>query len=935
MSAASERELPVGVGDVIDGKFEIRKVLGVGGMGSVVEAHHIRLDQRVALKFIHRDLARDEELNRRFLREAQAAARLRSEHVCRVLDAATLSDGTPYIVMEFLEGRDLGHVLRTDGPLPVEDAVEYVFQVCEAIAEAHAAGIIHRDLKPQNLFLTRRPTGLPLVKVVDFGISKLDDGSTGGRTATDKVIGSPAYMSPEQLRSTREADARSDIWSLGVVLYELLAAHLPFRGHNLPSLALAIVSETQAPIDGSRQSIPEGLVAVIGRCLEKDPADRFSSVAELAAALRPFGPESARATMAAISQALRIEGSARRPPTRRRAALVGALVAVGLAALAAVGVSRSRHADPGARAESPVSTRANAASTNRAPGLVTTSAPATGVAREQVPTGTPYVRGVWHLRRWEGTSARVALEEAVATAPRDPMARLQLCRALSLVGDDDGAATQARRGLALERIPEDTRRLIEACGRYAAGDGAGAVSLYREAFANDPQLEIGLDLGDSQVAAEDATGLESTVAALRSLPAPDRHDSRIDVLEGDSRELRQDLAGAREHFARAAARAAVEGMPVVRAFALLWEGSVLRRQGLHRDANESFDEAHGLFVDAGERQALWSLLHIQSIVFHALGQHRRGASMNEEALERRLLDDGAGPSVTMTNLAAFRFLLGDHDAGRRGIEEFARLGKEHREDWAAYAADQFRAWERLHAGDAGAAVRLFRAGRPTDEKSPKDLHWVYFPGEALLLAGDLPAARNALEEATNRATRASWLSYAECARVLLASTALAEGKAIEAEVLVRRGLSELDRMEVRDCRVRGRVVLSRALRAQGKADAAHTAVGEAAAMSSEDVRVRWELETAVAEDEIARGDATAARARLARAIDEAQGLHIPDAALDAAVVLGELELSDPSTAAEGRARLEASAKRARVVGQRLVEKRIAAVLARPVTKPAN
>jgi eukaryotic-like serine/threonine-protein kinase len=362
VSVASGKALPVGIGDVIDGKFEVQKVLGAGGMGTVVAAQHLGLEQRVALKFIHRDLAGDEELKRRFLREAKAAARLRGEHVCRVLDVATMPDGTTYIVMEFLEGRDLGDVLR-DGPLAVEDAVEYLFQACEAIAEAHAAGIVHRDVKPQNLFLTRRPSGLPLVKVLDFGISKLDEGSGAAQTATNQVVGSPAYMSPEQLRSARETDARSDIWSLGVVLYELLAGHPPFRGHNLPSIALAIVSQSQEPIEESRPGLPAGLIAAISRCLRKDPAERFASVAELAAALLPFAPERARPTMDAISQALRGGPLAPRPPARRRTGVIvaGAATFALAAAAAAVGLAQDRKSDSSAASKpAPVSTAATA-----------------------------------------------------------------------------------------------------------------------------------------------------------------------------------------------------------------------------------------------------------------------------------------------------------------------------------------------------------------------------------------------------------------------------------------------------------------------------------------------------------------------------------------------------------------------------------------------
>jgi eukaryotic-like serine/threonine-protein kinase len=928
VSVAPERLPPVGVGDVIDGKFEVLKLLGTGGMGTVVAARHLRLDQRVALKFIHRHLAGNDDLVRRFVREAKAAARLRGEHVCRVLDAATLSDGTPYIVMEFLEGADLGEVLRAEGPLPVEEAVEFVVQACEAIAEAHGAGIVHRDLKPQNLFLTRRPSGLPLVKVLDFGISKLDDGGSGAPTATDRVVGSPAYMSPEQLRSARETDARSDIWSLGVVLYELLAGQPPFRGHNLPALALAIVSESEEPIDEHRPGLPAGLGAAIGRCLRKDASARFASVAELAAALLPFAPERAGPTMAAISHHLR-GGAVGAQHARHRARNVVALAAgLGLVASSvAIGVARSREPESSTTARPAGSQPARA----RPPTEIAlaakpaTDAPGPRVARP--PTGAPFERGVEHLRRWEGNAARVALEDAVAADPRNPDVRLQLCRALYVVADRPGAIAQATRGLELPELPEATRNRIEACRRVASDDFAGAATLLAPAFARTPDLEIGLELAEAQNLAGDAIALDNTVAALRALPAPYRNDSRIDMLDGDRRELRQDARGAGEHYARAAARAAAEGRTVVQANALLWEGLELQRLARFRDANARLETAHELFTEAGERTLVPWLLHLQAGLHRALGEHHRAARMIEEALERHALSKikDAGGAVLMAELGVFRFVTGDHEGGRRAIEESGELGKQRGEVWLATRAKHYRAWERLHAGDVRTALRLYRPALAAVKNDPA---FVSAPGEALRLSGELAASRRSLEEGTNTATRANWLSNAECARVGLAMTVLAEGKPAQAEALTRRAIAEVDRMEVRDCRVRGRVALSGALRALGKTDEAHAALAEAARISSEDVSVRWELETAVAEDENARGQASAARARLARIIAEADGFKIPDAALDASIVLGELELADPSTAASGKIRLAAAAKRARAAGQRLAEKRARAALGR-------
>src|SRR5579859_1664764 len=202
--------IPVKEGDLLAGKYRVERVLGVGGMGIVVAARHEQLEQRVAIKFVRDEALDNKEAVERFLREARAAVRLKSEHAAKVLDVGTLESGAPYMVMEFLEGSDLAAVLVERGPLPVEEAAEYVLQACEAVAEAHAAGIVHRDLKPQNLFLARTVGGAPRVKVLDFGVSKTLHGNPttgGGLTQTRLMLGSPLYMSPEQMRSSRDVDA--------------------------------------------------------------------------------------------------------------------------------------------------------------------------------------------------------------------------------------------------------------------------------------------------------------------------------------------------------------------------------------------------------------------------------------------------------------------------------------------------------------------------------------------------------------------------------------------------------------------------------------------------------------------------------------------------------------------------------------------------------
>jgi serine/threonine-protein kinase len=281
-------------GDLIAGKYEVESVLGAGGMGVVIAARHTALRQRVAVKFLLPAAMRLPEASARFLREAQAAVAIQSEHVARVHDVGTLENGAPYIVMEHLSGTDLARVLKERGALPVEEAIDFALQAIEAIAEAHALGIIHRDLKPANLFLTRRAEGSPLIKVLDFGLSKMapQDGGApeASLTASNAVIGSPHYMSPEQLRSLKRVDQRTDIWALGVILYELLTATRPFDGTSLTEICMSVATNAPPPLGARRPDVPPGVEAVILRCLEKDPARRLSSVAEIAAGLAPFAP---------------------------------------------------------------------------------------------------------------------------------------------------------------------------------------------------------------------------------------------------------------------------------------------------------------------------------------------------------------------------------------------------------------------------------------------------------------------------------------------------------------------------------------------------------------------------------------------------------------------------------------------------------------------
>ncbi len=238
-------------GEILAGKYRIEKVLGEGGMGVVVAAQHIHLDDRVAIKFLLPGAKSNPEVLARFAREARAAVKIKSEHVARVSDVGTLENGTPYMVMEYLEGSDLAAWVHERGALSLEQATEFVLQACEAIAEAHTLGIVHRDLKPANLYVIRRPDGKLSVKVLDFGISKVTRAAASGPdmslTKTAAFMGSPLYMSPEQMESARNADVRSNVWALGVILYELVAFRISSTAWSTRSCCVAMIGATRRP----------------------------------------------------------------------------------------------------------------------------------------------------------------------------------------------------------------------------------------------------------------------------------------------------------------------------------------------------------------------------------------------------------------------------------------------------------------------------------------------------------------------------------------------------------------------------------------------------------------------------------------------------------------------------------------------------------------
>ncbi len=335
-------ELPIG-STVADGKYRIERVLGVGGMGCVYAATHTELQTTVALKVILPEIFHDPVAGARFIREAKATARLRGEHNVRIYDVGTLKNGVPFIVMEYMTGRRLLDVLSEQGMFTVEVAADYVRQACEALAEAHALGIVHRDLKPANLFITFRPNGTACLKVIDYGIAK---DNADGMELTDVLafLGTPAYMSPEQLASAKYVDARSDIWSLGAILYESLTGMRPFGGAKLKDQMHAIREEEPKPLAELRADAPPELVAVVARCLAKAPDDRFEDVDVLADALAAIIAKERSRAEQTTARGPSTEGEAPRPKRRQGLISIGAA----LVAIAGIGVgvrSQSASAD--------------------------------------------------------------------------------------------------------------------------------------------------------------------------------------------------------------------------------------------------------------------------------------------------------------------------------------------------------------------------------------------------------------------------------------------------------------------------------------------------------------------------------------------------------------------------------------------------------------
>ncbi|MGD0526639.1 MAG: serine/threonine-protein kinase [Polyangiaceae bacterium] len=275
------------VGSVVDGKYRVDEVLGRGAMGVVVAATHLQLGERVALKFLrYRAKAGvNDDFQSRFRREARVSAKLRNEHITRVIDVGVWREHVPYMVMDYLAGTDLRDVMKSVGAMPIGTALEYAVQVCEGIAEAHANGVVHRDLKPSNLFVTKRPDGSDLIKILDFGISKWSVGEAGvdELTQTGVVLGSPKYMAPEQLFGSADVDARADVWSVGAIVYEMLCGRPPFDQASFTKICAELSTDRMPPsLVERRPEIPPELEAVVMNCFARTPEKRIQNVAELA-----------------------------------------------------------------------------------------------------------------------------------------------------------------------------------------------------------------------------------------------------------------------------------------------------------------------------------------------------------------------------------------------------------------------------------------------------------------------------------------------------------------------------------------------------------------------------------------------------------------------------------------------------------------------------
>jgi serine/threonine-protein kinase len=448
----------VAPGTIVARKYRVERTIGRGGMGVVVEATHEGLGTRVAIKLLLPEFMGYTEAAERFTREARAVARLSSQHVARVIDVGSLDSGEPYMVMEYLDGEDLACRARERGPFAIDEAVDYIVQACDALAEAHARGIVHRDMKPANLFLTKQADGTPLVKLLDFGVSKIlgEGTSEVSLTRTTMILGSALYMSPEQMRSSKAVDHRTDIYALGACLFEMLCGKPPYSADSFPELCARIYTSPPAPLRELRPEVPEGLVRVLEKSLEREPADRQQSVAELVQALAPYARPDTRAAIGSIlrQHAPSLELPPPAPASTSRPAR---------------GADR-RHA--GARSRRAAGEVERPQGGRRAlvlVGIAVAAAVVWGVVRFRPPAAEPALDGA------AAASAAEAVAPASAVAPVDTAdTRAGAAESASAAPDAADAGLSAGDGGAVaDAGPADSGAAVIAAGTSLPGRGAG------------------------------------------------------------------------------------------------------------------------------------------------------------------------------------------------------------------------------------------------------------------------------------------------------------------------------------------------------------------------------------------------------------------------------------------------------------------------------
>ncbi|MEM9070608.1 MAG: serine/threonine-protein kinase, partial [Myxococcota bacterium] len=288
MDAAEASDPKIGM--MLQDRYRVVRKLGEGGMGAVYEGEHVLIKRRVAIKCLHAQFAQNAEVVARFRREAQAATSIGHENIIEVTDMGLFDDGTVFMVLEYLEGRDWSDVIEAQGAMSLGRVVRILSQVCDALGAAHAKGIVHRDLKPENIYLIERSGNPDFVKVLDFGISKFMDpeGPNHSMTRTGTTLGTPYFMSPEQARGSKEVDGRTDLYALGVILFHSLTGRYPFDDESFPALILKICHEAAPSVRTLRPDLPEAVDAIVSRLLSKEPRERFQDCASLKAALSPF-----------------------------------------------------------------------------------------------------------------------------------------------------------------------------------------------------------------------------------------------------------------------------------------------------------------------------------------------------------------------------------------------------------------------------------------------------------------------------------------------------------------------------------------------------------------------------------------------------------------------------------------------------------------------